>query len=255
MKNKYALILLFFALSKQIIAQDSQFSMFDASPVMLNPALTGIEKDNPFRSVVQYRNQWSSISSSYVTSSFALDLPINKWGIGASITNNETSRLINELTFVLSGSYDVLDPKGDHHLSAGANIGFINKKLDQNELVFDSQFDDRVFNENIESGETLIRYSRFLPEVSFGVNYKYTKSKEVFNPYIGAAMFHMTRPDESFISNVDSRLPMRYVIDGGTNLNFNNHKIIINPKATFITQGKATNLIFIVKVSICIAVA
>lgn len=243
MKNIFAYILLAFLSITSAFGQDSQFSQYDASPVLLNPALTGTEKDNPIRSIVQYREQWKSVSSSYVTTAFAIDIPLQRWGIGAYISNNETSRLLSENNFVLSGSYDVLDPKQKKHsLSAGANLGFINKRIDPSKLIFDSQFDERVFNENIESGETLLQYSRFLPELSFGVNYKFIDPKKQFHPYLGAALFHLTRPDESFISNENLRMPMRYVFNGGARLYLNDDKVIINPKATYIGQGKASNI-------------
>jgi len=226
-------------------AQDSQFSVYDASPVLLNPALTGLDRDNPLRVVAQYRNQWRSLSSSFVTSGFAVDLPLkDKWGVGGYVSNNETSRLISELNVGVSGSYDVLKEQEKHHLNAGASIGFINKRLDPEELVFDSQFDDGVFNENIESGEVLLRDSRFVPEISFGLNYRYTDPEKIYHPYIGVSAFHLTRPNESFITDEDNRLPIRFSVNGGTLLFFKERRIIVEPKGIYTRQGNATNIIF-----------
>lgn len=243
MKKIYTSILLALLSISSAIGQDSQFSLYDASPVLLNPALTGTDKENPIRATAQYRNQWRSVSSSFVTSAFSVDLPLERWGVGAYLSNNETSRLISELNFVVSGSYDILKQgQNKHHLSTGVNIGFINKRLDPDELVFDSQFDERVFNENIESGETLVRESRLLPATSFGVNYKFTDPDKIYHPYLGASLFNLTRPDESFIIAEDSRLPLRYVINGGTYLYFDDRKIVLNPKAIYVGQGNSSNV-------------
>lgn len=244
MKKIYTSILLVLISVSAVKAQDSQFSLYDASPVILNPALTGTDKET-VRAVTQYRNQWRSVSSSFVTSTFAADIPIDRWGVGAYVSNNETARLISELNFVVSGSYDVLNQdQNKHHLSVGANVGFINKRLDPDIFIFDSQFEDNTFNTNIDSGEDLAKQSRLLPELSFGLNYKITDKDKMYHPYVGAALFHLTRPNESFVTGIDSRLPIRYMINAGTYLNLDNGKILLNPKGIYIGQGRASDFIF-----------
>ena len=42
-------------------AQDIHFSQFYASPLTMNPAMTGM-MDGTFRATAQYREQWSSLS-------------------------------------------------------------------------------------------------------------------------------------------------------------------------------------------------
>ncbi len=55
---KYSFILL---LTISVKAQDFHLSMYDAGPLFLNPALTGVVDAN-FRVHAQYRNQWKSVA-------------------------------------------------------------------------------------------------------------------------------------------------------------------------------------------------
>ena len=54
------LVVLFIMMSQQVFAQDMQFSQFYASPMNLNPAMTGVFEGD-FRAVVNYREQYNSI--------------------------------------------------------------------------------------------------------------------------------------------------------------------------------------------------
>ena len=67
MIKKYTmfLIVLISGYCDYIYAQDPQFSQFYASPLYLNPALTGSVKCP--RATLNYRNQWPALGSTYVT--------------------------------------------------------------------------------------------------------------------------------------------------------------------------------------------
>ena len=54
------------------LAQDPNFSQFFASPLTLNPALTG-KFDGTFRLAGNYRNQWPSINNAFVTKTASAD--------------------------------------------------------------------------------------------------------------------------------------------------------------------------------------
>src|SRR5215207_4229075 len=54
-------------------AQDIHYSQFYASPLTLNPALTGIN-DCSYRVNGMYRSQWSSIPAPYSTPSLSFDI-------------------------------------------------------------------------------------------------------------------------------------------------------------------------------------
>lgn len=72
------LILIGLMLSGFIIdahAQDPHFSQFFASPLTLNPALTG-KFDGNLRATGNYRNQWPTINRAFTTTTVSVDFPI-----------------------------------------------------------------------------------------------------------------------------------------------------------------------------------
>ena len=58
-------------------AQDPNFSQFFASPLTLNPAMTG-KFDGVYRFAANYRNQWPTISNAYTTMTASIDMGIMK---------------------------------------------------------------------------------------------------------------------------------------------------------------------------------
>ncbi len=65
------------ALAGALNAQDPNFSQFFASPLSLNPALTG-KFDGSFRVAGNYRNQWPTINNAFVTKTASIDFGILK---------------------------------------------------------------------------------------------------------------------------------------------------------------------------------
>jgi len=64
-------------------AQDIHFTMYDATPVLSNPATAGVFNGD-FRGVLNYRSQWSNINGGYKTYSVNFDGGMfkNKWKNG-----------------------------------------------------------------------------------------------------------------------------------------------------------------------------
>ncbi len=245
MKQRYVLIAIFSFSILFVKAQDSQYSMYDASSLMLNPANAGTDEDSKLRAVSQYRTQWASLSSNFITSSLAVDMPFkDRWGLGAYLFHNDASNIMKETGVIFSGSYDVMSPDQDvHHLTTGLNLGFINKNVNDKELFFDNQYFDGTFNTNIESGESFDRTNRFMPEVTFGVAYKNNDKNKAYRPYGGFSLFHINKPDESYINSFNSRVPLRWVLNGGMKLFFQNEEIEIDPKFLLMKQSNNWNVI------------
>ena len=68
----YTLLLLAFIIPGDLWAQDPAFSQFFASPLSLNPALTG-KFNGIFRVAGNYRNQWPQINNAFITSTVSVD--------------------------------------------------------------------------------------------------------------------------------------------------------------------------------------
>ena len=100
--------------SQLSFAQEVQFSQFNASSLYLNPALAGVENDVTFNS--NFRSQWSSISTSQVTSQLSAILPLVSGGtrkklmggVGVGIFNNSAGAgSVRETGFRATYAYSV----------------------------------------------------------------------------------------------------------------------------------------------------
>src|SRR5215471_13501157 len=77
MKKIFITLTLLVSLATVSNAQDPNFSQFFASPITLNPALTG-KFDGVYRFAANYRNQWPTINNAYTTATASFDMGIMK---------------------------------------------------------------------------------------------------------------------------------------------------------------------------------
>src|SRR5579862_3074090 len=93
--------------------QDPAFSQFFASPLTLNPALTG-KFNGSVRVAGNYRNQWPQINNAYITSTVSVDGNIltnritngDAWGVGLMAMTDKTADGILTSNYVaISTSY------------------------------------------------------------------------------------------------------------------------------------------------------
>src|SRR4026208_572177 len=95
------------------LAQDPNFSQFFASPLTLNPALTG-KFNGLFRVAGNYRNQWPSISNAFITSTASVDfgilqnrlVPEDTWGVGfVAMTDKTANGILSSNYFSITTAY------------------------------------------------------------------------------------------------------------------------------------------------------
>ncbi|MFB6307383.1 MAG: PorP/SprF family type IX secretion system membrane protein [Flavobacteriales bacterium] len=249
MKQFYRdILILIVFLSLSIIgvyAQDAHLSQYSVSPMTLNPAMTGMF-DNEFKAHLQYRSQWNSLTNNpFVTSHVAYEQPHKKFGFGGYILNNRAGvGNFNVFNFVLSRYYNIFnDTEGDHKLTTGVQLGFIQKSVDINALTFDNQYNPDIggFDRNIANGENIENSSVLLPELNLGLFYKYNDESKDYKPFIGISGFHLTQPEETFLG-AENKLPMRLTSFGGLSYSIND-KIELEPTFLFMNQENNNELI------------
>ncbi len=198
-------------------AQDAHYTQFDASPVMLNPATTGVFDNSDWRVSARFRSQWGSLGTNFLTTSVAFDMPFkDRIGIGGYFQNYDMASTINVTNFVGSGSYEITEPNnGDYRLTAGLQVGFMIKSLNTNSFIFDNQYDEGLFNENLPTGEDFERGAKFSPDVNLGMFYQMTDESKEFIPWGSISLFHAIPTKDVFISNVKARVPLRWMFSGG----------------------------------------
>jgi len=204
-------IVLSVAFTANGLAQDIHFSQFWMSPLTLNPASAGAFKD--IDATINYKNQWSSVSSPYKTFAAAVDLRAfqKKWksgflGLGLNVYNDvagdgNLSNTMVDLT--LAGHIKI----NNHQLlSAGIQGGFGQSSVQVNNLTWDNQFNGFEYVPGSPSGEHFANTSFLYPDVGAGIQYQYNKGEmyvsgnDNIQSDIGFSVSHINQPMMTFYS-------------------------------------------------------
>ena len=206
MKKKSSLLAILLLAAFFVNAQDPHFSQFFASPLTLNPALTG-KFDGTVRIAGNYRNQWPAFNNVYTTSTLSVDFDVLKskipdfdtWGVGIlALTDRAGGGVLTNNYIGLSTSYHkALDEDGFQQLGIGFQGTYGQKRLDNSKLYFEDQLTPFGFTgvtQDIFNTQNLnINYF----DVNAGLLYSGSTADDN-NFYVGASMYHINRPKESF---------------------------------------------------------
>lgn len=209
--------LLIFGL-QEVKSQDIHYSQFYASPLTLNPALTG-KVNGSYRIAGIYRDQWKGL---FRTPSGSFDMPFivgkkktDALGAGLMISNDmQNEKTWNHLQIMLSAAYHKgLGKRGNHQISLGIQGGYVQKRLDQSNLDFASEWDGRGF-ENTQNGVNIENTKATYGDLNAGLFYSAMFRKNL-TFFAGFSLFHLLSPKEDFISGGNDKLARRYVVHGG----------------------------------------
>lgn len=254
MKHKKAILFLLawsLTLVTLVQAQDLHFSQFFNAPLITNPANTGFIPDADYRIGAIYRNQFSSIlASPYKTVSVFGDAQVlrdrfdNGWvGLGGVILSDiaGSGGLRSNKVYASMAYHQMLGVSS--LLSAGFNVGWVNKVIDPSKLNFPDQFDGKFFDGSVPTTVQLTTTSINYFDMQVGLNYAYFPTENV---YIngGYSLMHVNQPKETFFSeNYDSsRISMRHTGFVNALLKIND-RVIINPNAYYTNQAKASEMV------------
>ena len=187
-------------------AQDPNFSQFFASPLTLNPALTG-KFDGVYRVAGNFRNQWPTINNAFVTKTASIDFgilknrlsEIDQLGVGIlGVTDNAGDGVLVTNYAGLSLAYHKgLDEDGLHQVGAGFQVTMASKRLDITKVYFADQLTPLGFTGVTSEIFTNKQISVNYVDVNAGVLYN-GSTNGYNNFYLGASMYHINRPKESF---------------------------------------------------------
>jgi len=247
MKRNYLFIVIgiFLLLSSELKSQDFHLSQYDAAPLFLNPALVG-QFEGKYRVHGHYRTQWGSLSSkSFKTAAISFDMPFEKFAFGAQILNRRAGAgNYNDLAIIVNGGYSfTVDNAEMHKISVGLQGGVVQKSVDFNQLYFENQYTTASggsFDQSLPNGENTGGQNFWIPDVNLGFVYYYGKDQVRINPFLGASVFHLTQPKETFYGT-DNKLPMRYVAHTGAKVNLS-ARIQFLPKVIFMRQRNAQEI-------------
>lgn len=204
--------LLLWAIPQVLFGQDPHFSQFYASPVLLNPALTGDHK-GPVRGAFVNRRQWDQLGKPIQTSGASVESKI--WlngdyiGIGALFINDKAGQVgyVTNSLFVTSSFIKQL---GTNSLSAGIQLGMYETGIDPSQ-TFPSQFNAATGSFDLgTNNETSLDFNRRQMDINLGVMWQSIINGR-YQMKTGFSVSHLNRPNEA-LSDQRVVTPLRYAL-------------------------------------------
>jgi type IX secretion system PorP/SprF family membrane protein len=233
-----------------LFAQDRVFTQFYASPLTLNPALTGLF-DGKYRVGAIYRDQWRGIlNQPYQTFSFGADLRLepfkmnlnkDRLGVGLMFFRDKVNSLDFSTTQIaISGAYHKsLDPSTSQYLSGGFQIGLSQRNVNYENLTFQDQWNgENSFS--LDTRERLPENNFGYGDMSLGLNYTATFEPRT-SVFAGLSYHHFNRPNLAFFKGESyefSRLQSRISAQLALNFPVNKaHTVFMSPRILGSLQG------------------
>ncbi len=193
-------------------AQDFHYSLFQMSPMTLNPGMIG-NFTGDLRVVSNYRTQWSSISDPYKTITASVEMPLNGtdgrkrdyFTLALNFNTDKAGAFQLKTTQYNAGfSYNKsFDGAGQNNFTVGFLTGATQRSIALSGVRWDSQFNGLVYDPSLSSGEaTAFGESYYHLDLSTGIAYTSASNKR-FRFALGAGMWHVARPRVAFLGNSD----------------------------------------------------
>ncbi|MCD6011293.1 MAG: type secretion system rane protein PorP/SprF [Flavipsychrobacter sp.] len=180
-------------------AQDVHYVQFDATPLAVNPALTGMF-DGSMRMSALYRNQWANEIIPYVTSGTSFDMPVftdkkkNYVGMGTQIIRNTTGDgTLYSFSMIFSAAYHKHFGKKDGNIcdfGIGLQGAYLQRNYDVAYLFYGGEFLYGQFANTWGSGISFM-------ELNVGLSFSQSLGQH-FNYTIGLSENNIREPSEKW---------------------------------------------------------
>ncbi len=242
----------------QMTAQDVHWSLFNMSPLTLNPANTG-GFEGTFRIGGIYRAQATTISdvTGYSTPSIYVDAPVlmvgkKNWiGIGANIYSDKAGvgALSNTAALFSAAFHAPMDRKGNSVFSFGLQGGINQRSVDKDELLFEDQIviggtnlttsedDSRIANNSyidFGGGAMISSQVNRQTKVNIGISVRHIPAK------YGLISNNEDRVDNE-PDSIAFKLPLRFNLHGKFDFDLNK-KWVLSPRFLFSSLQKNNNI-------------
>ena len=231
------ILTLFVCLS--INAQDRHYTLFNYSPILLNPASAGAFEGTARIGGI-FRDQSPTMNNLYTSPSFYIDAPLlnvrkRDWvGLGISFYSDDAGPFLSSSVFHIAGAYHLaLDKKRKNVLSVGVSGGTINHRFDQDrggEAIW-GDFDSSS-SSGVGSGIDGLTFENpaSMLDINAGINLKAQMNKAT-NINIGFSINHLFKVDSTNISLFQEgtrnyRLPTLFTLHGEYNVDLNKQWIM-----------------------------
>lgn len=215
-------ILLFLGVFGCTFAQDIHFSHIHASPLQLNPSMTGLINEGTGRIILNSKGQWNSITNAYKTiaASYDMKLYAKKGSLvsgGFQVHADKAGDLgLSTIKTAVSASFiRSLDFDDNYLISVGVNAGRVTNRIDYTKMI---GFDDEPL--------VALGMDDKISYWDYGVGLSYFANiSEYSMVYLGGAYWHFNTPDVSFSQSIRTgdeesklqreRLYAKKVVNGG----------------------------------------
>jgi len=200
-------VFLFSLITNYLYAQDLQLTQFYASPIYLNPAFTGANSDS--RLATTYRNQWAALPGSFTSFLMSYDYYVSELhsGVGLLLTSDKAGTAgLGTNTVGLNYAYDYkLNRTWSAAIGLRASYGY--RALDFSRLIF---------GDEIARGATTSLQTPIPEKVKY---LDFSTGLLVFSQkqWVGFALNHINKPDESFLGN-QANMPVKGSVHAGANI-------------------------------------
>jgi len=232
-------------------AQDIHFSQYNEAPLLINPALGGVQYD--LRVLGNYRNQWASVASPYKTFGFSVETAIkhkkiSKSNLVAGLAlyrdmAGDAKMGTTNIYLMLGGTVKA----GEHGKFTSAIMpGFTMRSVSYTNLKWDSQYNGYKHDETLASGETNQANNFNYFDAAIGFNYHYSKTQQYITATrgswmdFGVAAYHLNSPKNSYLGVGAEKLYPRIVANTNINIAAKGANSIINPSFIYMNQGPAS---------------
>lgn len=202
------------------MAQDPTFSLFNINHIYLNPAYTGGTGDISVG--VNSRAQWTRVPSRFQTNMAYVQGGCPNWNLGLGLrlyddtegegymrNTNAAALIAVHLPGRFGRSIKSIRNK-KYIFSMGMQIAVGQRKLDWTNLVFSDQLDPYLgFYVQESQVNPKNEVSNLVFDVGVGGRFRFSFGDRGSHVSMGAAVFHINKPVESFF-NLETRLLPRY---------------------------------------------
>jgi len=216
-------------------AQDIHFSQFSETPLLRNPALAGLFSGD-VRVQAVFRNQWSSVTVPFQTSSLngEYKLPVGHGDdfltIGGAILYDKAGTISLTSTSVLPvlNYHKSLSEVRNMYLSAGFSAGMVQRKFDLSKMTTNSQYNGTDYDATLLTGENLANSNFMYFDGSAGLSFNSQVGQSVDNNFYLGIAYHHFNPDAnmSFYANEKTPLNPKWVYSAGLRTALDNYTYI-----------------------------
>ncbi len=236
------------------MSQDIHFSQFNVTPLVINPALTGVFNGDQ-RATLNYKDQWTGFGAGYKTYSVSVDAGImkKKWqnaymGLGLNVFNDVAGDAQMSTTKALLSVSGVININSQQQITAGVQGGIVQNSLDPTNLIWDDQYQ----NGSYDPGSTSMDYVNMDPfyygDIAAGISWNLTTGQATMSSYdatrveAGISIHHANRPNLEFSNNTE-KLYGKIIFHTNSKIGISNTRLSINPGLMVAVQGPSKEIL------------